>query len=84
VISLEVLHGRVHGQPSSKRDGQVISKGAVLSALVGKVVDKTRVLAVFTRKDLLEFEYGGVELGSAVTLEHLGDGAEDLFTARNV
>jgi nickel-dependent lactate racemase len=84
VKTLNVLDGRVHSQPPGKRDRQVISKGTVLSALVGEVIDKTRVLAVFAGEDFLEFKDWGIELSSAVALKDFGDGAEDLFTARKV
>ena len=51
MVALDVLDGRVHGKPSRKGDGEVVSEGADFAALVFEVVDKLGVFAVFTSED---------------------------------
>ncbi|KAI6772576.1 hypothetical protein HG530_003534 [Fusarium avenaceum] len=84
VISLDVLDLLVHGEEAGERDCQVISQRADLTTLIGKIIDELAVLSIFTREDLSELENRSVDCDSAVTLEDLGDGVEDVVTNDHV
>lgn len=57
VVSLDVLDG-ILGAEARERDGQVVSQGADLTALVGEVVYELAVLAIFACEGFLELEHG--------------------------
>jgi hypothetical protein len=84
VISLDVLDLLVHGEEAGEGDCQVISQRADLTTLIGKIIDELAVLSIFTSEDLSELENRSIDCDSAVTLEDLGDGVEDVVTNDHV
>jgi hypothetical protein len=69
LVALEALHTRIHGEPSCKRDGEIVTQRAELPALILQVVDQLGVLPIFAAEDFLEFEDRRVERGGPVALE---------------
>ncbi|KAI6766463.1 hypothetical protein HG531_011685 [Fusarium graminearum] len=80
VVSLDVLDLLVHGEEAGEGDGQVISQGADLTTLVGEIVDELAVLSIFAGENLSKLEDRGINCDSAVALENLGNGVEDVIT----
>lgn len=56
MIPFDVLYLRVLGQPAGERHGEIVSKRADFSSLIGEVVDEFAVFAIFPCKDLAKLE----------------------------
>jgi hypothetical protein len=59
------------GHKSGKRNSQVVSKSAFLTALVLEIVDKFRILSVFASQDFFEFKNWSIYLNCTVLFEYL-------------
>jgi hypothetical protein len=84
LVALEALHTRVHGKPPCKRDGEIVTQRAELSALVLQVVDQLRVLPIFAAENLLELKDGRVERRGPVALEDVRHRLEEAVAEGSV
>lgn len=58
MVAFDILDLGVLGQPARERDSEIVTEGAYLTALVGKVVDEFAIFAIFAGEDLTKFEDG--------------------------
>ena len=84
MVAFHTAHVGVHREPTGKGNSQIVAKGAELAALILKIVDELRVLAIFPRENVAELEDRRVEGGSTMALEDIGDGAENAIAEQGV
>jgi hypothetical protein len=84
LVALEALHTWVHGEPSCKRDSEIVTQRAELPTLILQVVDQLRVLPIFAAEDLLQLEDGRVERRGPVALEDVRHRLEEAVAKGSV
>lgn len=57
MIAFYRLNRRVHGEPASEGNGEIVAEGTEFAALISKIVYKFTIFAIFARENLLELEY---------------------------
>ena len=76
--SFDVLDIGVIGHEPSEGDGEIITKRALLSSLIFKIIDQLGVFSILASENLLEFENRGINLHSSVLLEDVSNHVNDL------